>query len=135
MINNYRLAHDLVRVAKSLLSVDISLASEDGEYSNFTGNIKTDFIDGSVKNAYFVIEKGEITFLDGIWEKGLWKSGIFEDGIWLDGTWKNGAWSNGTWEKGLWENGTWYGGNWKNGNWQEGYDGKGKRHLDSPDNW
>lgn len=123
MKNEIKIAKELVRIAKSLVS-EQNVAYEPGQYKNFTGTIDFGDIKAKVKNATFSLSstdpQQEILWEDGIWENGLWHLGT-----WKKGTWKKGTWGTGTWESGVWENGKWMGGDWKQGTWKNGlwYDG------------
>ena len=93
---------------------------EEGEYKNFTGNIRWNGTQGTVKNATFLLSnKHQIVFKNGTWEKGIWKNG----------TWQNGTWKNGQWLGGTWQNGTFISGYDKNDDYHEG------RHGENPNNW
>lgn len=112
-MDKIRMARELVRLAKEIVSEDV--ASEDGKYEDFTGTINYKGSKGKVKEADFELKNGKI-----IWEVGIWKDGSWKDGVWYNGEWKNGMWNDGTWLNGRWEKGTWYKGTWVDGDWYEG---------------
>ena len=139
-MNNRILAKELLKIAKMLVAEQV--ASEPGEYKNFSGKIDLKRCFGHVSNANFSISgDGEIDVWEsGTWEDGalscrIWKNGTFkmgsmfcqewekgtwQNGTWRSGTWKNGTWKSGGWLKGIWENGTWETGTWVNGSWRGG---------------
>ena len=129
MMNNKRIASELNRIAKGLVSSG-EVANTEGEYKKFTGNIKWRGSQGKVRNATFKLVRDGIIWEDGIWERGIWK-----DGVWKDGVWKWGDWEDGRWERGIWKDGTWMKGTWKRGKWEYGLNKQGEEHLDSPNNW
>ena len=74
-MDNKKVAIELLKVAKSLVSVDV--ADTEGWYRNFTGKIRWRNSKGTVKNATFALKEGNI-----FWEKGTWLGGEWGYGIW-----------------------------------------------------
>ena len=117
---------EFTKIAKLLKSAEV--ASEIGEYENFTGTINFKGVKAKVKNATFELKRsGAIRWNNGTWINGNWKLGTWEKGIWEDGDFLRGTWNNGTWKdgvfKGGWKNGTWEGGTfdgmWVKGKWKD----------------
>ena len=125
MLNNKRIASELKRIAKGLVSSPREVANTAGEYKKFTGTIEWKGSNARVRNATFELSRNGIVWQDGVWEGGIW-----ENGIWWDGTWRDGVWKGGDWQDGKWK-----GGNWKNGKWERGRDKRGVERTYSPDNW
>lgn len=94
----------------------------EGEFRDFTGNVKVDGAKFSATSASF-----RITMHSG---KAVIR--------WFSGDWNNGVWTTGIWEGGTWHDGTWKFGNWipkKESVWMTGKDRNGNVHDESPDKW
>lgn len=98
-------------------------ASKPGTYMEFTGNIRTPGVYGTVEKATFTInDDNTVSWSKGTWIDGTWsgRSSTWNGGTWKNGTWKAGLWTGGTWENGLHTGGIFMGGVWKNGTWDFG---------------
>ena len=145
-------------------AVKAGKASKPGTYLDFTGNIRTPGVYGTVEKANFTINADNTvswskgTWLDGTWSGrastwngGTWKNGTWKAGMWTAGTWENGThlggvfsggtWKNGVWDYGVFDGATWEDGMWKDGDWDKsakwikGRDVKGNEHTDAPFHW
>lgn len=173
MDKNAKIAKELVKLAKELVATESmslydnpigqsssGIASQPGEYENYTGKIQFGNSNGDVQNATFklmsdgnTIEWKKGTWLNGTWaNEGFWSGGIWKNGTWHGGDFFNGVWENGKWmctsrdcefTNSTWKNGEWTGGTfsdnstWENGVWNGGYGSLSGFHDkgDSPDKW
>lgn len=123
------------------------VASTEGIYNNFTGEIFWCLNKMKVENADFELRYLEhvgdynIVFYGGKilsgkavdvlmqygeakdlhWHSGVWWNGTFKDGTWEGGDWFDGIWINGAFERGTFHGGTFESGVWgKEATWRGG---------------
>ena len=116
------------------------LATDVGEYRNFTGWILFKGTDAYVENADFDLHDSElgawnIDFRSGVFVGGKAKHMHFHGGTWRSGTFSRGMFIRGEWLNGFFSSGSWIHGTWHGGEWHAGYDQLGDMHLDDPTHW
>ena len=117
----YMIWHAFFTYKRRILKMDDGMASEMGDYRNFTGYVLFNKTEGWAENADFDIQNGgwSIIWRSGTWSGTMWNA-RWDGGVWKGGKWYGHLWNGGTWLDGVWHDGMWHGGDWMNGEWYDG---------------